>query len=59
VTDPHLGSANARQLPNYAGVNACASQASCTFVSLGDGGSLTLRFIDNALAGSDCAALDL
>ena len=41
------------------GALACADQASCTWVTLGDGGSLTLRFIDNVLTGSGDNAFDL
>lgn len=59
VSVPHQGSINSIGVPNYAGVNSCASQASCTFVSLGDGGVLTVRFIDNLLTGSGNASPDL
>ena len=59
VTSPHQGAANAAGLPDYAGANGCASQAACTFVSLGDGGSVTLQFVDNRLTGSGSNALDL
>ncbi len=58
-TTPHLGAANALGAPDYDGVYACSSQAACTFVSLGDGGSLTLEFTDNALSGSGDDAPDL
>lgn len=58
-TTPHLGAQNAIGTPNYTGTNSCASQAACTFVSLGDGGSLVLRFVDNVLTGSDSSALDI
>lgn len=51
-TVPHLNPAQALGVPNYAGDNSCASQADCTFVSLGDGGSISLRFVDNLLTGS-------
>ena len=51
-SEPHRGAFNALGLPNYVGVNSCASQASCSFVSLGDGGSITLKFTDNLLTGS-------
>ena len=56
---PHQGDFNALGIPNYAGVNSCPSQLGCTFVSLGSGGSIVLRFDDNKLTGSDSAALDL
>ena len=46
-------------LPDYASGGGCVDAAACTFVSLGDGGSLTLRFLDNVLTGSDSDALDL
>lgn len=56
---PHQGGINATGLPNYTGVNSCASQAACSFVSLGSGGSIVLRFDDNLLTGSGSSALDL
>ena len=56
---PFQGGINALGLPNYAGNNNCVSQANCTFVSLGSGGSIVLRFDDNKLTGSDSNALDL
>ena len=59
VTAAHQGAFNAIGLPNYAGTNSCPSQAGCTFVSLGDGGSVVLRFDDNKLTGSGDNALDL
>ena len=58
-TEPHQGAVNALGVPNYTGTNSCASQAACTFVSLGDGGSITLRFVNNLLTGSGTAAMDL
>ena len=56
---PHLGASNSLGAPNYAGVNSCASTASCSFVSLGDGGTLIVEFVDNRLTGSDSSAFDL
>jgi hypothetical protein len=56
---PHQGAFNALGVPNYNGVNNCASQAACSFVSLGQGGSIVLRFLDNLLTGSDTVAADL
>ena len=56
---PHQGDFNALGIPDYAGVNSCPSQLGCTFVSLGSGGSIVLRFDDNKLTGSNSAALDL
>ena len=56
---PHRGGFNALGLPDYAGNNSCTSQVDCTFVSLGSGGSIVLRFDDNKLTGSGNNALDL
>ncbi|MEX2495858.1 MAG: PEP-CTERM sorting domain-containing protein [Woeseia sp.] len=58
-TSPYQGAFNATGLPDYSGANTCADQASCTFVSLGVGGSLTLRFTDNLLTGSGNSDDDL
>ena len=58
-TEPYRGADNATGLPDYSGANTCASQSDCTFVSLGVGGSLTLRFTDNALTGSGDSGFDL
>jgi hypothetical protein len=49
----------ALSVPDYVSGGACLDVSSCTFVSLGGGGSLTLRFTDNVLTGSDSNALDL
>lgn len=56
---PYLGEANALGAPNYNGSASCASQAACTFLSLGAGGALVLRFDDNVLTGSNNSAFDL
>jgi hypothetical protein len=56
---PHQGADNALGAPNYANVNSCASTASCSFVSLGDGGTLIVEFVDNRLTGSGTSAFDL
>lgn len=58
-SEPYLGEANALGAPNYAGSAGCASQAACTFLSLGAGGALVLRFDDNVLTGSNSNAFDL
>jgi hypothetical protein len=58
-TTPHQGAFNALGRPNYNGVTSCSSQASCTFVSLGDGGRIVLRFDDNRLTGGGDAGFDL
>lgn len=58
-TNPYRGADNALGAPDYAGQTSCASQGACTYVSLGDGGSITLRFVDNFLTGSDDADPDL
>lgn len=57
-TLPNRGADNSLGTPDYAGAD-CASQTNCTYVSLGDGGSITLRFLDNYLTGSGDSALDL
>lgn len=59
VTDPHQGSSNALNVPDYAGINSCPSQAGCSFVTLGDGGSIVLQFTNNLLTGSGDNGLDL
>jgi hypothetical protein len=54
---------DASQPANSAGVlqtfPSCNSAASCAYVSLGSGGSITLEFVDNRLTGSGSSALDL
>jgi len=55
----YQGAFNALGAPNYTGANSCASQASCSFVSLGGGGQVVLRFTDNVLTGSGSNAFDL
>ena len=50
--------ATALGAPDYVGAN-CSNPAICHNVSLGQGGSLTLEFIDNRLTGSGSPALDL
>jgi len=59
ATAPHQGAFNALGVPDYTGTNSCPSQAGCSFVSLGDGGSLIVRFVDNKLTGSGTNAFDL
>ncbi|HKK70781.1 MAG TPA: hypothetical protein VKA86_06155 [Candidatus Krumholzibacteria bacterium] len=56
--EPYLDAGNALEIPDYDGVNTCDLDG-CTFVSLGDGGSLTLRFADNVLTGDGSTDLDL
>ncbi len=58
-TSPYLDPSNALGAPDYAGGSTCPDAPSCTFVSLGDGGSITVWFEDNALTGSDNADPDL
>lgn len=55
---PDRNPARALGVPDYDGV-ACTDAATCTSVSLGQGGSLTLEFVDNRLTGSGSDALDL
>src|SRR5688500_16785679 len=57
-TAPYLIGSNALGAPNYAGSTTCTA-GSCPYVSLGDGGSITLEFVDNRLTGSGSNALDL
>lgn len=59
VTAPHRGPDNALGVPDYVGGTSCASEASCSFVSLGSGGTLIVRFVDNVLTGSGSDAFDL
>jgi hypothetical protein len=59
---PYRGAFNALGAPDFAdptGAGPCVDQASCTYVTLGDGGSLTLRFLNNVLTGSGNSNLDL
>lgn len=58
-TAPHRDPSRSLGLPDYAGDNSCASGPECTFVSLGDGGTLSLRFVDNLLTGSGDNKADL
>ena len=56
---PHRVPVNALGVPNYANDNDCTGNATCAFVSLGQGGVLTLQFVDNLLTGSGSNAFDL
>lgn len=48
------------EVPGNTSVGACrGAPADCPFVSLGNGGRITLQFTDNALVGSDTPDLDL
>ena len=58
-TAPHSNPNNALGAPDYNGVNNCPDDASCSFVSLGDGGSIVLQFTDNLLTGSGDSSDDL
>jgi len=57
VSDPHDDPANALGTPDF--TNVSCSVGNCSYVSLGSGGSLTLRFVDNVLTGSGDADDDL
>jgi hypothetical protein len=59
VTAPHAVSSNALGVPDYAGDNNCTGDPQCSFVSLGSGGTLILRFVDNVLTGSGNDSDDL
>lgn len=51
---------NALGAPDYNNDPACrGGQDACTFLTLGRGGSVVLRFTDNLLTGSGTSALDL
>jgi hypothetical protein len=60
---PTLGNrepSHALGAPDVAGIGgACVSALNCHAVTLGDGGSITLRFTDNFLTGSNSSAIDL
>lgn len=58
-TEPHSNPVNALGEPDYNNPNSCSSPDECSFVSLGDGGSIVLQFKDNFLTGSGDNALDL
>ncbi len=58
-TEANRGALHSLGLPDYSGGGGCSSVDICEFASLGDGGSITLRFTDNVLTGSDSSALDL
>lgn len=51
--------ANALGAPDYGGNPSCPDAGACTFVSLGSGGSLTLRFTNAAPSGGGSEAYDL
>lgn len=60
--EPTAANQNAEKalgVPDYQSGGGCVDAATCSFVSLGDGGSITLRFTDNVLTGSDSVAMDL
>ena len=57
-TMPHRDPSDALGVLDYEGVNSCP-QDGCTFVSLGDGGTITLEFTDNSLTGSGDNKWDL
>jgi hypothetical protein len=58
-TAENRGELNSLGVPDYQSNADCVSAAACTFVTLGDGGSITLRFVDNVLTGSDSSDFDL
>src|SRR5690606_2960320 len=60
LTAPNMHAENALGLPDYVSGGACTgAPEACTFVSLGRGGTLVLRFIDNFLTGSGNSDPDL
>ncbi|MFN0054659.1 MAG: PEP-CTERM sorting domain-containing protein [Planctomycetales bacterium] len=58
-TIPYRGAFNALGLPDYPGGVNAGSQQEASFVTLGTGGSIVLRFDDNKLTGSGDNSLDL
>jgi hypothetical protein len=52
-----IGPPTASEIPCL--LNPVASNPACNFVSLGENGSLTVRFTDNVLVGSGTTAIDL
>jgi hypothetical protein len=61
---PYLDGTNTLSTPDYDLNQALAcdlapSTDTCRFVSLGQGGSLTIRFVDNLVTGSDSADPDI
>jgi hypothetical protein len=54
----YRGASNSLGQPNFNG-QLCSDQATCTFVTVGPGGSLTLEFVANRLVGSGNSDLDL
>jgi hypothetical protein len=58
-TAPNLDPSKSLGAPDYVSGGAGANVQTCTFVSLGDGGSIVLRFTDNRLTGSGDDADDL
>jgi hypothetical protein len=59
-TDLNRQADRALGVPDYETGGGCWNPLiPCTFVSLGDGGSITLRFVNNLLTGSDSNVLDL
>lgn len=66
VSPAYRNPQNAIGVPNYGcptptdpACGTCPDGAHCSFVSLGGGGILTLRFTDNALTGSGSTNIDL
>jgi PEP-CTERM motif len=52
-------SSHALGAPDYVSGGACSSGPSCTFASLGNGGSITVKFTDNYLTGGGNSNFDL
>jgi hypothetical protein len=56
---PHRDPFTSLGRPDFNGDNNCTGDPRCTFVSLGSGGNIVLRFTDNSLTGSGDSAFDL
>ncbi len=58
-TEANRNASRSVGVPDYVSGGGCVDADACTFVSLGDGGRITLRFTDNLLTGSDDPSPDL
>lgn len=56
---PYADPKNALGIPDYVSGNIDCTNTDCDYVSLGNGGSLILEFVDNLLTGSGNADFDL
>lgn len=60
VTEPHQNPHQALGAPDFGtSPNPCPTAENCDFVTLGSGGSIVFRFVDNVLTGSGNSSFDL